>query len=433
MKPPRVVGLGGAILTSLNGVVGSGIFALPALLFAAAGSFSPIAILLFACLYGSVLLVVAKLSTVFRQSGGAQLYTEHAFGPAVGFQVGWFSLATNMAGAAANFHVLVSYLSAIFPFFEDPLVRMVTMASLVVLFMAISISGTSRSIGAIALGTFLKLTPILVLVAVGFAQNGVPTEVSLPSFGEFESVALLLAFAFSGCDVAVYAAGEAKEPRKTLMRALMLNLGGVAIFYALVQLAYAATAPDPSAVDIPLAAMGEKLLGPTGSLMVSLAAIFSIATFQINVFFLVPRLAYGMARRGHLPHVLAYVSPRFKTPAVAIAAYAAMVGALTLSGTFELLAVLVVSVEQLGFLAVIGALVVMWKRGDAGLRQSMDLRWAVIIPVALGYIVWLMSQLEARSVLYMLIMVAIGIALYFLSKTSAVKQDGIDLPETREV
>ena len=41
--------MGGAILTSLNGVVGSGIFALPALLFAAAGSFSPFAILRFAC------------------------------------------------------------------------------------------------------------------------------------------------------------------------------------------------------------------------------------------------------------------------------------------------------------------------------------------------------------------------------------------------
>ena len=98
----------GAILTSLNGVVGSGIFALPALLFAAAGSFSPIAILVFACLYGTMLAVTAKLSTVFRQSGGAQLYAQHAFGPAVGFQVGWFAVAGSMAGASASLHVMVS-------------------------------------------------------------------------------------------------------------------------------------------------------------------------------------------------------------------------------------------------------------------------------------------------------------------------------------
>lgn len=430
-KPPRVVGLGGAILNSLNGVVGSGIFALPALLFAAAGTFSPIAILLFAGLYGSVLAVVAKLSTVFRQSGGAQLYTEHAFGPAVGFQVGWFSLATNIAGAAANFHVLVSYLAAVFPFFDNSIVRLVTMGLLALTFMAISMSGAARSIEAIAVGTVLKLSPILALIVVGFWQNGVPLEVALPAFSEFESIALLLAFAFSGCDIAVYAAGEAKEPRKTMMRALLMNLAGVAVFYALVQLAYSATAPDPSQVDIPLAAMGEKLLGPTGALMVSLAAIFSITTFQINVFYLVPRLAYGMGRRGLLPHIFAYTSPRFQSPVVAIGFYGAFVTGLALSGTFELLAVLVVSVEQLGFMAVIGALIVMWKRNDAGLRETMDARWAIIIPVAIGYIVWLMSQLSAVSVVYMGVMVAIGLALYFASKRAAVKQEGIDLPEGR--
>nr|WP_298931281.1 APC family permease [uncultured Erythrobacter sp.] len=430
-KPPRVVGMGGAVLNSLNGVVGSGIFALPALLFAAAGTFSPIAILIFACLYASVLAIVAKLSTVFRQSGGGQLYAQHAFGPAAGFLVGWFSICVNMAGAAANFHVLVSYLAAIFPFFDDTIVRLTTIAALVATFTLISIAGTARAIGAIAVGTFLKLTPILLLIVIGFFQNGIPTKVSLPQFSEFESIALLLAFAFSGCDVAVYAAGEAKEPRKTMMRAMFANLIGVAIFYAFVQWAYIAVAPDPSMVDAPLAAMGEKLLGPSGAFMVSLAAIFSIATFQLNVFVLVPRIAYGMARRGLLPQIFAYVSERFQTPIAAIGGYGAVIAALALSGTFELLAVLVVSVEQLGFLAIIGALIKMWKRNDAGLRASMDARWAIIIPVAIGYIGWLMSQLSPVSVLYMIAMVASGLALYALSKRAAVKMDGIDLPEGR--
>ena len=423
--------MGGAILNSLNGVVGSGIFALPALLFAAAGSFSPVAILIFAGLYGCVLAVVAKLSTRFRQSGGGQLYAEHAFGPAVGFQVGWFSLCTNIGGCAAAYHVLVSYLGAIFPVFDDPTVRLITIAAMIAAFCAITASGTSRSINAIAVGTVLKLSPFAILIAVGFAQNGIPTKVTLPAFSEFESIALLLAFAFSGCDVAVYAAGESKEPRKTMTRALAANLIGVAAFYILVQLAYNATAPDPSQVDIPLAAMGEKLLGTTGSRMISLAAVFSIATFQLNLSFLVPRLAYGMARRGLLPHIIAYTSPRYKTPVVAILAYSAFVAALSLTGTFELLAILVVSVEQLGFLAVIAALIAMWWRDDAGLRADMGPHWAIIIAVAIGYIGWLMSQLEPQSVLYMALMVGLGVALYFASRRAAVRQDDIDLPEGR--
>lgn len=423
--------MGGALLTSLNGVVGSGIFALPALLFAAAGSFSPFAILIFACFYSSVLAVIAKLSTVFRQSGGSQLYAEHAFGPTVGFLVGWFSVTSNMAGIAANLHVLVSYLSAIFPVFEDTLIRLTTMTLLVVTFAGISASGAVRAINAIAVGTVLKLTPILVLIGIGLAQNGVPSDIALPRFSEVESIALLLAFAFSGCDMAVHAAGEHKEPRKTMMPAMLWNLAVVAAFYALVQLAYSTTAPDASQSGIPLAAMGEKLLGPTGVLMVSVAAIFSTATLQQNLFYLSPRLMYGMARRGLLPHVFAYVSPRFKSPVVTVGFYAILVGALALSGTFEQLAVLLVSVEQLGFLAVIGALIVMWQRNDAGLRDAMDFRWVVIITVAIGYIIWLLSQLEPSSILSTGIMVGIGLALYLASRSSAVRQDEIDLPESR--
>ena len=152
---------------------------------------------------------------------------------------------------------------------------------------------------------------------------------------------------------------------------------------------------------------------------------------QLNLFYLAPRMLYGMARRGLLPHVFAYVSPRFKSPVVTVGFFGALVGVLALTGTFELLAILLVSVEQLGFLAVIGSLVVMWHRNDAGLRETMDIRWAVIITVAIGYIIWLLSQLSPSSVLYTLVMVAIGIALYFASKSSAVRQDDIDLPESR--
>ena len=430
-KPPRVVGLLGATVINLNAVVGSGIFALPALLFAAAGTFSPIAILIFACFYASIMAVIAKLSTVFRQSGGSQLYAEHAFGKVVGFQAGWFGLAANMAGSAANFHVLLSYLASIFPVFGDPVLRLASIAALIVMFTAISISGTLRAVRAIELGTVLKLAPILLLCLVGFAQNGVPTDVTLPVFSEVESIALLLAFAFSGADMATVAAGETKEPRKTVMLAIFINLAGIALFYALVQWAYIAIAPDPAEVDVPLAAAGQAVFGPAGNLMISLAAIFSVATFQLNVFFAMPRIAYGMARRGLMPHVMSYVSPRFETPVVAIGAYASVVGLLSLTGSFAILAVLLVSVEQTLFALTILALVVMWWRKEAGLRTTMGARWLVIIPVAIGMVMWLLSQVPPDAARSTLLLLGIGLVLYWASGRAAVVQDGIDLPETR--
>ena len=271
----------------------------------------------------------------------------------------------------------------------------------------------------------------MLLVVLGFAINGVPTDVELPVFSEFESIALLLAFAFSGADVAVSAAGETKEPRKTLMRAIFINLAGIAFFYALVQWAYVAIAPDPTNVDTPLAAAGEALLGPSGALMISLAAIFSVATFQLNVFVAIPRVAYGMARRGLMPHVLAYVSPRFETPVAAIIAYGAIVALLALSGSFTILATLLVTAEQIMFSSSILALIVMWWRNDAGLRETMGAKWIAIIAIAVLWVLFLLRQVPLDAALTTLAFIAAGFVLYWLSKRSAVAQDGIDLPETR--
>ncbi|MEL6487168.1 MAG: hypothetical protein AAFQ13_08495, partial [Pseudomonadota bacterium] len=125
------------------------------------------------------------------------------------------------------------------------------------------------------------------------------------------------------------------------------------------------------------------------------------------------------------------VSPRFQSPVVAIGFFAAFVAAFALSGTFEVLAELLVSVEQLAFLVTIGSLIVMWRRNDAGLRETMDFRWAIIIPIATAYVIWLLLQLNANSVFYTGGMIVVGTALYLASNVSAVRQEGIDLPETR--
>ena len=426
-----MVGLAGAILINLNGVVGAGIFALPALLYASAGSFSPLAILAFALLYACLIAVLAKLSTVFRQSGGPQLYAQHAFGPLAGFLVGWFNLAANMSGRAANFHVLVSYLAAIFPFFDNPFVRLATIVALIAAFMMISIVGTRRSIAVMWVGTVAKLAPILFLCLVGLYANGIPTRVSLPQFSQIEAVALLLAYAFSGAGIVTVAAGETKQPRSHITRSIFINLAGVAVFYAIVQLAYIAIAPDPSAIDSPLAAAGEKVFGAAGTLLISFAAIFSIGTNQLSSFVAMPRIAYGMARRGLLPNFFAYVSPRFETPAIAITAYSLIVAGLAISGSFAILAMLVVAVEQLIFIASVGALLKMWHRNDGGVADAMGPSWLVIMPIAIGMIVWLTSQVPLSSALSTLALVATGLVLYALSKGGAVKHEGVILPERR--
>lgn len=428
-KPPRVIGLWGAILMNLNGAVGAGIFALPALLYAGAGSFAPLSILGFALFYACLIAVPAKLSTLFDQSGGSQLYAQHAFGKFVGFQMGWFVLCANMAGRAANFHVMVAYLAALFPVFGGEVARPLTMVGLIALFTTISLIGTVRSIGAIWIGTIAKLLPLLVLCIAGLWINGAPTQVELPRFSEFEAVALLIAYAFSGAGIATVTAGETTNPRSTIFRSIFINLAGVAIFYALVQWSYIAISPDPSEVDSPLAAAGGELFGQFGILMISLAAVFSIGTNQLNSFVAMPRIAYGMARRGLLPPILAHVSARFNTPDVAIVSYGAIVVAIALSGTFVILATMTMAVEQMNFVIIIASLIVIWRRNDGDIAKTMGLHWFGIVAMAMTLSTWLLLQVPPKAALSTLALVGTGAVLYFLSRRFSEEGEPVHLPE----
>lgn len=414
--PPRAIGLGGAMLININAAIGAGIFALPALLYAGAGNFAPLAIIGFALAYACLAGVFAKLTTMFDQSGGPQLYAEHVFGRFVGFQVGWFVVTANFAGRAANFHVLVSYLAALFPVFGGEIARPVTVVSLIALTTLASVIGTRRAIGAMWVGTLLKLTPILLLAGYGLASNGLPGAVSLPEFSQLESVILLIAYAFSGVGVAMISAGETKAPTTTIYRSIFLSLGFVTALYVLIQLAYSATVIEQANPDVPLAAMGEALFGQAGVTMISLAAIFSIATNQLAGFVVIPRILFGMGRRGLLPPIFAYVSQRFETPSVAIIFFGGVVALLAASGTFAGLATMLVASEQIFIAASILALIILWRRGEGRVAQAMGPRWFAIIAVAIVLTIWLTLQVPINAALSTALLAGVGTLLYVLAK-----------------
>lgn len=415
-QPERVIGLAGATLINLNGVVGAGIFALPALLYAGAGSLAPLAILIFALLTATTLAVAGKLSTLFDQSGGPQLYIEGAFGRFAGFEAGWCMLGANIAARAANFHVIVSYLAAMFPVFDDPLLRMATILALIITFTLLAISGTRRSISALGVGTVLKLAPILLLCFAGLFVNGLPTNYVAPQFSEVEATALLLAYAFSGGGVSTISAGETKNPHRTVFLSMYINLAIVAALYALVLLAYVAIAPDAADADRPLAAAGEVVFGKWGGTLIAVAAIFSIGTGQLNYFVTMPRVLFGMGRRGLLPARFASISSRFDTPWFAITIYGVVVAFLALSGTFRSLANLLVAAETLLLVGMILAFVWLWRQGTGTFAKVIGRRWLAIAPLALLFQLWMGMQVPLSAALPTLGILVAGSLVFLLAR-----------------
>ena len=414
--PPRTVGRLGSALLCVNGMIGAGIFAMPAILFSTLGSFAPWMILIVGLLVLASTFIVAELATMFRQSGGPQLYTQAAFGPGAGFQIGWLLLLAIISSRAANFHVLVSYLAAIFPFFSDPTIHAATVLVLIGALTWINVVGMKVVVGGLVVVTIFKLVPIVVVCLVGYARAGITPEFALPEFGAIEGTALLVYYAFAGGIANGYAAGEVQNPRRTIPRTMIGSLLTIIGLYMFVQFAYNAVAPEVGDNGTPLAAMGAALMGETGALLMALAAIFSIATNQHTFYMTGPRILFGMARRGLLPRWLTHLSDRSEVPDYAIYFFSAIAAVLSLTGGFAFLAEVMGVASQVVALACFAAFVVLRRRGQDGRPKTIGPGWWLCLVLASAYSIFAGVQGSLGAFVLLGVLVLIGTGLYYIAR-----------------
>lgn len=337
-KLPRTVGFWGAALFPVNGMIGSGIFALPAIMVAAVGSFAPWMMLFGAILILPLTLVFSTLATRFDSHGGPVLYAHDAFGSFAGFQAGWMRYASGVVAVAANTHVAVAYLAVLFPVLQDPLLKSLAVIGFIIFTTFINLVGMRSSVRTLGVMTVIKLLPLVLFVIIGLFTHDPAVGFSLPKFTQFESVVLLTFYAFMAFENGTFAAGELRNPKKNLPLALMTSLAAVAVFYMLIIWAYLAINPTVTEGTSALAAAANVLAGQTGVIIISLAAAFSIAANTLSGGITTPRMTFGMAEKGTLPKVFSHVSKRFQTPDFSILFYGAFAIVFSLWAGFATLA-----------------------------------------------------------------------------------------------
>src|SRR5689334_31693 len=99
----------------INSVVGAGIFGLPSQVYALAGTYSLAAYAAAALAIGLIVLCFAEVGSRFAATGGPYLYTRAAFGPLIGFQVGWLMWIARVTGFASLTNLFVTYLALFVP------------------------------------------------------------------------------------------------------------------------------------------------------------------------------------------------------------------------------------------------------------------------------------------------------------------------------
>lgn len=406
----------GAIV--LNSIIGAGIFGLPSAVFALVGVYSLFAFLFCAFLVTLIILCFAEVSSRYSETGGPYLYAREAFGPLVGFEVGWLMWIARITAFAANCNLLVAYFGFFVPSVETGTARAITITAIVTGLTAINIVGV-RNATVLTNGlTIAKLVPLVLFVVIGlfFIDSNNYALGAQPEFGDFSVSVLLLVYAFTGFEMAAIPSGEARDPRRDLPWALLMSIAVVTVFYVLIQVVSIGTLPDLAASTRPLADAGGRFLGSMGAAIISAGALVSILG-NLNVTLMVtPRLPFAMAERGELPGIIGRTHARFHTPHVAIYLTGLVVLVLTLTGTFVYAATISVIARLLAYASTCAALPVLRRREGSPVAEFIAPMGTAVAVVSLLLVAWLLTNSTLVQARDAGIAAAIGLLIYFASR-----------------
>ncbi len=401
-------------------MIGAGIFALPTSVAASAGNSSPWLFLIVGLLVITVVLTFAELSSYFQSSGGPVLYTKAAFGPLVGFSTGWMLYVSRMAAFAANATVIPIYLGSYWPSLGEGAGRAILIAIICGGLTIANYVGVKDGIRTVAVFTFLKLTPILLMILMGLPY--VTPETLLPStfprVDELGSTTLLLVYAFVGFESATIVSGETANPRKTMPRALVATVLGTALLYFLIVLVFISVLPAESKEGATLIDAGTRLAGPAGAVVITLAAVFSITGNLSAIMLAVPRLSFSLAEDRLLPQWFGDVHARFATPGNSILFLGALSLIFAISGTFAFLAAASSLTRLISYVLSIAALPAIRRQADAETQaQAYRLKGGYAIPLlALLLCIWIALQSTADSWRLTGGLLVLGLLLYTVAR-----------------
>ena len=416
--PPRTVGFWGTALFPVNGMIGAGIFALPAVLAAGVGSFAPWLMLAGGLAFMPLALCYAWLARRFENSGGPVLYGEAAFGRFVGFQAGWARYASAIVTAAANTSVMVAYLAALFPALAEPAWEAVAIAAILAAITVINLVGMRSAVGTLGVMTVIKVVPLAALAVSALFAGEPGIGFVIPAFSEVETVVLLTFYAFMGFEAVTEPAGEMRSPRRDIPLAIVTMVAAVTALYMAVIWAYLAIAPAVVNEENALAGAALETMGEIGSVAIVVAAAFSIAANNFNGSTTQPRLIYGMAQRGMLPRWFLGVSPRFGTPANAIIFTGLASIAFGMWEGFAVLAVAGTLIRLITYCISAAALPTLeWREG------ALNPLHAGCSVLAITVSVFVALQVSGQAVLVFFGMLALGTLLYFLAARRAPETD----------
>jgi len=364
-KLPRTLGAS-ALFAACYGNVGSSIYYALGVTAAFALGLTPLALILAGFIFVTTALNYAEGTAALPHAGGSSSFARRAFNEPIGFIVGWVQLLNYTATVSISAYFAISYLAFLGKYVSilNPLTgqtaHVVATVVLIAALIVVNVIGIQESSAINLVLAFTDLVTQVVLVILGIILLlSFPVIIHnldhlgvAPTWGNFLAGISIAMVTYTGIETISNLSEEAKNPGRNVPLATVwviiavlfvsafLPTIGVSVFpvhYDATLGAYTTELATTYKADPVAGIVGgfqDEALRFWAQVWVGILA-FTILIIATNAGLIgISRLSYSMAGSDLLPHRLARLHPKFKTPYVSIIVFGIVAGVLVLPGIF---------------------------------------------------------------------------------------------------
>ncbi len=398
-------------------IIGAGIYVLIGVAAGEAGNVTWLAFLFAALIAGCTGLSYAELSSKMPYDAAEYTYSKEAFeSKRLAFGIGWFKLVTAIIAAAAVSIGFGGYFSGMFG--VSPLIGAIL---IVLAALALNIFSVQNTLKISAIFVGITIFGLLLIIFTGLEYVGSVNYLDFTfGWGGVFTAAALIFFAFLGFEDVANLSEESKNPRKVLPKAIIISIIVSTIIYTLVSLVSISVVPwnELAASVSPLTQVAEVTMGSTGSLLMSLIALFATGSTVIVLFFAYSRMIFGMAEKGSLPLIFLKISKKRRTPYVALICVAIVTMLFILLQDLKFVASLTDFGALFVFMTVNLSLIVLrYKKSYLHGQFKVPLnigRFPILPAIGAAFSLYMLTTLSITVAILSLLLFAIGIIIFSL-------------------
>ena len=412
-------------------MIGSGVFITLPIVARETGSplFAAFAWLIGGIIWIPQIFILAEMGTAYPEEGFGYLYLKKAGSKGLAFLYVWTVFWTSDTPSITIIALSASSaLSIFYPPLDGTIIGKVFAAALIVSLTYVHYRDVKKGGNLQVLLTLIKISPLLLLIAIGFfyLKSGnlfwTPQNVP-PNRGILTLLVAGVAattWSYAGFPNILYMAGEIKNPRRNLPRALIGSAIGIMLAYTLIALATGAIVPHADLVAVHGSFANPfqylPIFAKFAAAFLAIAAFLSMVGATNACIMVQPRIEYAIARDGLFFSAFGHVHAKYETPDYSILLQSGLAILLLFIGNIESLLGYFTLSYLLQNALVYASIFKLRKRHDYQPTYRAPVWWlmtvlAIVIQLYLAYGTFI--AYPAGGVISAIVIIGSGLPIYF--------------------